>query len=269
MTVRLLVVVLLGVSACATTSQADAYTGPGSCEQGAELPCAEWGEKLLREGDRPRAIEAYGKSCESGNLSSCMTEGRLRKEAGDYSGAEKPLRKVYETDDARAAEALAEVYEARGGVGDREAAKDMRHAAPALNKPATEVMYAFRATTQHGARGELSFNLQPMAFLDRRLGFGANVVLGGGRSAEFNGTFAYQHYVSDWLVPYGKLMLGKMQDGDYHAMNVGGEVGGKLCLEDIGHLNMALGVSRGSGGYFSIGIGINGIIALAILAQIR
>ncbi|WP_338866777.1 hypothetical protein [Myxococcus stipitatus] len=251
-------------------SPGEEYTGPGSCEQGAELPCAEWGAKLLREGDRPRATEAFGKACEGGDVSSCVTEGRLRKEDGDYSGAEKPLRKVYETqEDARAAVALAEVYEARGDSGDLQSAEALRHAAPALDKPATEVAYSFRASTRYGARGELSFNLQPMAFLDRRLGFGANIVLGGDRAAEVNGTFAYQHYVNEWFVPYGKMMLGRLQDRSLVAMNMGGEVGAKLCLEDIGHLNMALGVSRGSGGYFSVGIGLNGIIVLAILAQVR
>ncbi|WP_141646838.1 hypothetical protein [Myxococcus llanfairpwllgwyngyllgogerychwyrndrobwllllantysiliogogogochensis] len=269
MRVLLLVMCAVGVTACATTTSR-AEWAPPSCEPGAVLPCAEWGAKLLREGDRPRAIEAYGKACEEGDLSSCMTEGKLRKESGDLSGAERPLTKVYETGDVAAALALAEVHEAKGQAVDQQAAARLRHQAPAMDKPATEVLFAMRTGSEMGTGLELSFNLQPMAFMDRRLGFGANMVFGGEDGlVETNGFAAYQHYVSPYVVPYARAMVGGMTSGQDTLLNLGGETGVKLCLEDIGHLNVAAGVSRASGGYFSVGLGLNGIIVLAILLQYR
>ncbi|MCY0995852.1 hypothetical protein OWM54_01735 [Myxococcus sp. MISCRS1] len=264
---RLLVMCLFGATACATTPTTPA--APPSCEPGALLPCAEWGRKLLREGDRYRATEAFAKACEEGDLSACMTEGELRKEAGDYNGAERPLRKVYDTGQESAAIALAEVHEARGGPRDLQLASDFRHEALALNKPATEVVFALRVTTEAGAATELSFNLQPMAFHHRRLGFGFNTVLGPPDLFELNGFGGYQHYVSPWLIPYARLMMGARSVAGGSALNVGGEAGAKVAWEDIGHINMAAGVSMASGGYFSVGLGLNGIIVLAILLQIR
>ncbi|MFY2560864.1 hypothetical protein ACN469_24880 [Corallococcus terminator] len=266
--VWLLVMCAVGVTACATTPRTESATP--SCEQGAVLPCPEWGAKLLREGDRPRAIEAFAKSCEDGDLSSCMTEGQLRKESGDLVGAERPLTKVYDTGDEKAALALADVHEAKGQAVDLRAAAQLRREAPAMNKPDTEVLFAMRTGSEMGTGLELSFNLQPMAFMDRRLGFGANMVLGGNDGlVEANGFAAYQHYLTPFVVPYARAMVGGMGSGQETLLNLGGEAGVKLCLEDVGHLNMAAGVSRASGGYLSVGLGLNGLIVLAILLQIR
>ncbi|MCP3064972.1 hypothetical protein LXT21_39985 [Myxococcus sp. K38C18041901] len=264
---RLLLMCLFGMTACATTPTAP--PARPSCEPGALLPCAEWGEKLLREGDRYRATEAFAKACEEGNLSACMTEGELRKEAGDYNGAERPLRKVYDTGQESAAIALAEVHEARGNPTDLQLAAGYRHEALALNKPDTEFVFALRVTTEAGAATELSFNLQPMAFNDRRLGFGLNTVLGPPDLFELNVFGAYQHYVSSWFVPYARMMMGARSVPGGSGLNVGGEAGAKVAWEDIGHINVATGVSMASGGYFSVGLGLNGLIVLALLLQVR
>ncbi|MCP3104966.1 hypothetical protein LZ198_39485 [Myxococcus sp. K15C18031901] len=254
--------------ACATAPMARSV--PQSCEQGVVLPCSEWGAQLLREGDRPRAIEAFGRACDGGDLDSCQQAGRLRLEDGDLKGAEAPLTKVYETGSPESALALAELHERRNIGDDALVAERLHREALSALSPVTELMYTMRINLSDPIGHELSFNIQPMAFRQRSIAFGMNAVLSpASMTSELNGFVAYQHYVRSWFVPYGRVMTGSLFDdhGRYDGVNVGGEVGAKLCLESLGHLNFAAGFSRGSPGYFSVGIGLDGIVALYILAH--
>lgn len=254
--------------ACATMPP-PAVSVPPSCEQGALLPCAEWGAQLLREGDRPRAKEAFGRACDTGDLNSCRTLGRLRMEDGDLTGAEPPLLKVYETGTPAAATELAELREKRNVGDDARSAAALRREALSALSPPTELMYTMRINLADGIGHELSFNIQPMIFRQRTVSIGVNAILNPeSMNSELNGFVTYQHYMKPWFIPYGKLMTGSMFDANgSDGVNVGGEVGAKLALDSVGHLNFAAGVSRGSPGYFSVGIGLDGILALYILAH--
>ena len=246
-------VVLCGsLMACATARPVSPAAG---CEQGEPWACNEWGGQLREQGERKGADAAYGLACEQGVLSSCLAQGRLRLEDGDLAGAEPPLRQVYEANDEAGALALADLHEARG---DAEAAAHLRWEAPALDKPGFEFLFAYRMDLRGRLAPEISLNIQPLALFERRLSFGAHSAFSSRSGlAELNGFIAYQHFESSWLVPYGKLLVGSGQ-----GLNLGGEVGTKLCMGGIGHLNLAAGGSSTSGGYVSLGLGLDGLLVL-------
>lgn len=251
----------LGCAACATTS--GAMSAGADCERGTAWACARWGEELLQQGDRAGADQAFGRACDAGNASACTEQGRLRMEGGDPAGAEAPLIKAYRDSDEEGALALADLREARGGKRDLESAERLRREAPALDKPDFEFVFAYRADVSNGLGSDIAMNIQPMGFFERRLSFGANVVFTRGGASELNGFIGYQHFVSSWLVPYARVMVGGVPDAvPGQGPNVGAEMGAKLCLGALGHLNLAAGSSRASPGYLSLGLGLNGIIVL-------
>lgn len=248
------------LAACATTGP---VSRGSACHDGEAYACGQWGDELLQQGERDAADLAYGRACEEGVTSYCLAQGRLRMEQGDLAGAEPPLIKVYEASLEEGAVALADLREARGGAGDLEAAARLRREAPALDKPSTEFVFAYRMDVSRGLGMDLTLNIQPLALFERRLSFGAHTTFGGSGPAALNGFAGYQHFFSSWLVSYARLMVGgALNAAPGQGPNVGVELGGKLCLDSIGHLNLAVGSSRVSPGYVSLGIGLDGLIVL-------
>lgn len=255
------------LAACATTRPMSFVT---ACEQGSAYACGEWGEEFLRRGDREGADKAFGLACEQGALPYCLAQGRLRMEDGDLTGAEPPLVKVYQAEWEQGAEALADLREARGGVEDVEAAARLRREAPALDKPDFEFVFAYRVDASNGVGPDISLNIQPMGLFERRLSFGAQAAFSMEGPSEVNGFVGYQHFLSSWLVTYARLLVGGALTAiPGQGPNVGAELGAKLCLGSVGHLNLAAGSSRSSPGYVSMGIGLDGIIVLIAAAHIR
>ncbi|MFP2906795.1 hypothetical protein ACLESD_17425 [Pyxidicoccus sp. 3LFB2] len=260
MRVRLLMLLAPLCVACATTG---AMSSMSACEQGVASACGRWGEELLQQGEHAAADKALGIACEAGDLPSCLAQGRMRMEAGDLDGAEPPLARMYEADDEEGTLALADLREARGGVGAAETAARLRRLAPALDKPDFEFVFAYRADAVNGLGSDISLNIQPLGLFERRLTFGTNVAFRQSGPSELNGFVGYQHFLASWLAPYGRVMLGGAFDAaPGQGPNVGAEVGAKLCLGSLGHLNLAAGTSRVSPGYVSLGVGLNGLLVL-------
>lgn len=246
--------------ACATMGP---VTPAAGCRDGEAYACGRWGDELLQQGERDAADVAYGTACEQGFTSYCLAQGRLRMERGDLTGAEPPLVKVYEASDEEGTLALADLREVRGGAGDLESAAHLRWEAPALDKPAFEFVFGSRMDVSNGLGMDITLNIQPLALFERRLSFGAHTAFSTSGAAELNGFAGYQHFFSSWLVGYARLLVGgALNAAPGQGPNVGAEVGGKLCLGSIGHLNLAMGSSRASPGYVSLGIGLDGLIVL-------
>jgi hypothetical protein len=254
------VLVSVGCAACATTQ---VLSSRSACEQGRTSGCGPWGDELLQQGDIAGADRAFGLGCNAGDTKACLALGRLRMEGGDLNGAEPPLTKVYLGDDEEGALALADLREARGGERDLESAARLRREAPALDKPDFEFVFAYRVDAANGLGNDISLNIQPLAFFERRLTFGGNVAFARSGASELNGFIGYQHFMSSWLLSYARLMVGGALDAiPGQGPNVGGELGVKLCLGSLGHLNIAVGSSRASPAYMSMGLGLNGILVL-------
>ena len=268
---RLLAGVLaLLATACATTTEAPVSPEErlarmrGACEQGHPSWCDAWGDALLERGDRAGAESAYGRACVGGNPWSCITQGRMLMERGELTAAEAPLRKAQEDELEEAYTALAELHEARGGPGAQATAERLRWDGLAVDKPVLEVLVGYRSDVSGVPGLEFAFNLQPMLLLSRRLSLGLHgaTVQDG---AELNGFIAYQHYVSTWVVPYARLLLGSMDPAEGRSrLNYGGEVGVKLTAGPLGHLNFSLGSSRASPFHVSLGVGFNAVFLLLL-----
>jgi hypothetical protein len=252
----------LTLAACATTSAA--YHPEKDCEAGSSGACSDWGNMLLAQGDTPRAEAAYGKACEAGLMESCIAQGRLLMQQGNLEAAELPLRKAYVEEELGSYEALAEFHEARQGPGDGQVAESLRWDEPALDKPFAEVVIAYRAGYPEVLGTAVTLNLQPMFLLSRRLSLGGHFVTSGS-APELNGFIGYQHFLSDTVVTYARLLVGSLADGPSEGrLNLGGEMGLKLCWGPIGHLDFALGSSVGSPLHVSVGVGFNAIFLLFV-----
>lgn len=248
---------------CATTSVA--YHPQKDCAAGSASACEDWGDTLVKQGDEQRAEEAYGQACDGGLITSCITQGQLLIQQGELDAAETPLRRAYLDENPRGYEALAELYQARGDTRSLEIAQGLRFEAPAIDKPATEVISRFSMNERGKGGSELIVNIQPMALLSRRLTLGMHVSFGSG---ELNGFVGYQHFVSSWAVPFARVMLGKVLGAPAgEDFNYGGELGVKLCLGPVGHLEFAIGSSRAGPLHMSVGLGLNGIIVLLAAAR--
>ncbi|HYO54180.1 hypothetical protein [Archangium sp.] len=245
--------------ACATSA---AYHPQKDCAAGSAGACADWGHELADRGEKQQAEAAYGQACEGGLVMSCITQGQLLMERGELDAAEHPLRKAYLEEFPEAHEALADLYQARGSPGDLEIAEGLRFEAPAIDKPAVEFVYHFRMDSRGSPGTALTFNIQPMAFLSRRLDLGFHAAFGAGL-VELNGFIGYQHFASTWAVPYVRVMLGGLPGAPPGlGFNYGGELGLKLCLGSIGHLEFAVGSSRASPLHASVGLGLNALFLL-------
>ena len=264
--VWLAVLLPLVTAACATTSVA--YHPQKDCEAGSASACVDWGDELAGRGEKLQAEAAYGQACQGGVVMSCITQGQFLMRRGELEAAEHPLRKAYVEEFPEAYEALADLYQARGTASDLKIAEGLRFEAPALDKPATEFVYHFRMDALGNPGTAITFNVQPMAFLSRRLdiGFHAAFDFGAG-STELNGFLGYQHFASTWAVPYARVMLGGLPGAPPGmGLNYGGELGLKLCLGPIGHLDFAVGSSRASPLHASVGLGFNGLFLLLAAA---
>ncbi|QRN92817.1 hypothetical protein JRI60_26775 [Archangium violaceum] len=254
----------LVTAACATSA---AYHPQKDCAAGSPGACVDWGDELVQRGAKQEAETAYGQACEGGISTSCITQGRLMMERGELEGAEHPLRKAYLEEFPEAYEALADLYQARGGPQELEIAGDLRFDAPAIDKPAVEAVYHYRVGYPGSLGGALTLNVQPMAFLSRRLDIGFHAAFGTG-PAELNGFIGYQHFTSTWVVPYARVMLGGIPGAPSgQGLNYGGELGLKLCAGPIGHLELAVGSSRASPLHVSVGLGLNAIFLLLLAAH--
>ncbi|AKQ66961.1 putative lipoprotein [Myxococcus hansupus] len=265
---RLAVLVLMTplFVACATSQALPRGT---ACDRGQLWACNEWGDQLLQDGDRSQAEDAFVRACDGGSERGCLALGRLRIADGNLAGAEAPLVTVYENDSEEGALALAELYEARGGPDHARAAAKLRHEAPALDKPPFDFAMQYRIGAWRPT-ADLALNIQPMAFLDRRLSIGTNLAYTSLGVSEWNGFVGYQHFARSWLVPYGRVMMGTATRYSRDpGFNVGAEVGAKLAWSYIGHVNVAAGMSQASGGYMSVGVGLNGIFVLLALLHVR
>jgi hypothetical protein len=255
----LAVLLPLITTACATSA---AYHPQKDCEAGSAGACVDWGDALVARGDTQQAESAYGQACQGGIAMSCITQGRLLMGRGELDAAELPLRKAYLEEFPEAYEALADLHQARGDPANLRIAEGLRFEAPAIDKPAAEVVYHYRVDSRGGLGGAMTFNLQPMAFLSRRLDIGFNAVFGASPT-ELNGFIGYQHFSSTWTVPYARVMLGGIPGAPPGmGFNYGGELGLKLCLGPIGHLEFAVGSSRASPLHASVGLGLNAIFLL-------
>lgn len=108
----------------------------------------------------------------------------------------------------------------------------------------------------------LALNVQPMFAWSRRLSFGVQAALGPG-PGELNGFVGYQHFATPWLVPYANVQAGWGSQPYAHGfLNVGAEAGLKLAFGPLGHLNVAVGSSRGSPLHVSVGLGLNYLLVL-------
>jgi hypothetical protein len=249
----------LVTAACATSA---AYHPQKDCAAGSAWACVDWGDELVAQGDTRQAETAYSQGCEGGISTSCITQGQLLMKRGELEAAEPPLRKAYVEEFPEAHEALADLYQARGSPGDLEIARGLRFEAPAIDKPAVEYIGHFRVDSRGGFGSAVTLNVQPMLFFSRRLDVGFHGAFGAGMT-ELNGFVGYQHFASTWLVPYARVMLGGLPGTPPgQALNYGADVGLKLCLGPIGHLEFSAGSSRGSPLHASVGLGINAIFLL-------
>ncbi len=258
---RALLVVLppLALAACATTSAA--YHPEKDCEAGSSWACSDWGNRLLAQGDTPGAEAAHGKACEAGVMESCIAQGRLLMQLGNLEAAELPLRKAYVEEVPDSHEALAEFHEARQAPGDRHVAESLRWDAAAIDKPFAEMVVAYRLSASGALGTVVTANVQPMVFFSRRLSLGLHAATGAG-PVELNGFIGYQHFLTSFAVTYARLLVGSVADSPESRLNLGGELGLKLCWGPIGHLDFALGSSAGSPLHVSVGVGFNAIFLL-------
>ncbi|WP_224250085.1 hypothetical protein [Hyalangium gracile] len=228
-----------------------------ACEQGNGYACSSWGQQLLQQGEPQQAENAFGRACENGLVDDCITQGQLMMERGELDGAEPPLIKGYEAESQPATLALIDLYQARRAPGDEARVRQLSWDAPAIDKPPREVMFWWRPTITGELQYALAYSFQPMEFWSRRMTLGVHFAGADDRAVELNASVGYQHFLTSEVVPYGTLLLG----GAFQkrTFNAGLEVGVKLCLGSIGHLNLGGGMSVGSPFHASIGLGINSL----------
>ena len=239
-----------------------------TCAKGDPAACAAEGQQALMDGDRARAVTAHGRACTGGVLESCIKEGRLRMESGDLVGAEPPLRRAQAAELRDAYVGLADLYDARGSPLDHRMAQRLHWDALAVDQPDSEFISSYRVglapfsnTASLSVAAEL--RLQPMAFFSRRLAVGAQTSVGP-LGAELLGLVGYQHFISEWLILYGDLLAGA-RPGRRVPARRGRQVGIKLALGPIGHINLGVGSTAGNPLHVSVGVGFNALFLLYAL----
>lgn len=263
-------VVLLpcALAACATTPFGPQAPPPDletQCNAGELGACEAWGHRLAYEGQPDAAMVAFGRACAGGVVSSCLEEGRLRVARGDLDGAEQPLRRAYEADSEDGAEALANLQSARGNEAE---ASRLRFEALAMDKSTTEVVMAYRVGLAGDSGFAIDLNVQPMAFLARRLNVGVNLAIESSGYGSLNGYVGYQYFLTSWAAPYARVLLGApLARGS--GPEVGFETGMKLFGGALAHLGVALGSSRLGSTYMTLELGMDWVLFLMFAAQIR
>ena len=72
----------------------------------------------------------------------------------------------------------------------------------------------------------------------------------------------YQHFAAEWLVPYVAVRAGSAP-GETRGPNVGADLGVKLALAPLGHVDLSLGATRAGGLHASVGLGLDWLLVLA------
>lgn len=238
---------------------------PATCAQGNVGLCRYEATQHLSRGERAQAAEALGRGCEGGLVPDCIEAGELLLADGKLQEAEPPLQRARQEGWGAAYEPLARLHEAKGGEAELAAAHRLRWQARSVDHPDAEVTFWYRWSEGGGVGSVLALNLQPMWAHSRRVSFGVQLALNPGLS-ELNGFVGYQHFATDWLVPYGNVQLGR-GDGAGPFLNVGAEAGVKLALGPLGHLNLAVGSSRASPFHVSVGLGLDYLLVLIAALQ--
>ncbi|RKH13101.1 hypothetical protein D7V97_06580 [Corallococcus sp. CA053C] len=254
---------LLTVACATTSSNVRIPTLQEQCEGGSSSSCEAWGQQLTVDHRTEEADRAFGLACAMGANSSCLEQGRLRMERGDLDGAEPPLRKAYDDDLEEGALALAELQEARG---DAVGASRLRWEALAIDKSTVEVALGWRILWQGGLGAGLDINVQPMGLGARRLTLGANLSFED-QAASLNATVGYQHFVTNWMAPYARVLVGPYLGSQRNPLNLGAEAGVKFFAGPVGHLGVALGTSFDGSTYTVIEAGLDWVLALVVLAH--
>lgn len=259
----LLALPVLLSTGCAHTQRAHPeMEPPPSCVTGFAALCLSEGGAALVRGDRALAEEDYAKACEAAYGDACLRLGRLELEDGNLEGAEPALREALTSETKAAYEALADLEEARGR---RDVAANLREQSLAVEHPDAEVTGWYRVGLgggRVGSGGAVALNVQPMPFLSRRLCIGFEAAFGPGPN-ELMGYVGYQRFVTDFFIPYANVQAGALIGaGAETRFDMGAEMGIKLALGPVGHLNAAVGASDGSPLHFSIGLGLNYLLAL-------
>ncbi|MBJ6763762.1 hypothetical protein JGU66_23570 [Myxococcaceae bacterium JPH2] len=267
--VRWLGPLLLGaLSACVTVPRVPPPPPDlqAECDAGRVSSCQSLGGQRMGEGKPEDAADAFAKACNQGDVASCITAGRIRMDHGDLDGAEPPLRQGFDADNEEATLALADLHAARGDAAE---AERLRWAALAVEKSLVEAVLGARL----GLGGEtgmmFDIHVQPMSFLARRINLGLSMSAMTHRKSELNSYVGYQHFLTSWAAPYARMFLGAGWHNNTPELNVGGEVGMKLILGEIGHLGVAFGTTSVGGSYFGIQLGLDWKLALAIALQVH
>ncbi|RKH66479.1 hypothetical protein [Corallococcus llansteffanensis] len=256
---------LLTVACATTASNTRVPTLEENCNGGSASACEVWGQQLLVDHRTEDADRAFGLACAMGSTSACLTQGRDRLERGDLEGAEPPLRKAYDEELEEGALALADLQEARG---DAAGASRFRYEALSIDKSTTEFALGWRIPWNGGLGWALDVNVQPMGLKARRLTLGLNLGFDPER-ASLNATVGYQHFVTNWMAPYARALVGPhLQGSRRNPLNLGAEAGVKLFAGPIGHLGVAMGASFDGSVYTVIEAGLDWVLTLVVLAHL-
>lgn len=235
------------------------------CEGGDASACAELANAKLQAKDAAAAEDAWLRACSLGHLGSCATLGKRRLERNDFDGAEPLLQKAGDAGDADAARALLSLHERRDRPGDADSAAELRAAAAALEKPDVEGVFLWRFGPAGSSSAGFALNIQPMAFWNRRINAGFYLA-GGSTPFELDGFLGAQSFVNEYVAGYVRVLVGTIPDASPNqGLNYGAELGAKLCLGEVGHVEASIGSSRASPMHVSLGLGLNGLILLALL----
>jgi hypothetical protein len=253
--------------ACATTHEYTRVpTLEEKCSGGSASACESWARQLTVDQRLEEADRAYALACEFGSTASCLTVGQQRLERGELDAAEKPLRQAYDAETEEGALALADLEAARG---DTVTAERLRYEALSIDKSTTEFALGWRIPWNGGMGFALDVNVQPMGLKARRLILGLN--LGAEpESVSLNATVGYQHFVTSWFAPYARGLVGpRLDSGRGVPINVGAEAGVKVFGGPLGHLGAGLGTSLDGSTYVVMEAGLDWVLTLMVLANLR
>ncbi|MBF5042099.1 hypothetical protein FGE12_06810 [Aggregicoccus sp. 17bor-14] len=264
---RLLLPALLASLLCAGCATVPTRPPPSTCAEGNAGLCRFEATQHLARGERPQAVEALGRGCGAGLVTDCVEQGELLLEDGQLDAAEPPLERAKQEGWSGAYAPLARLHEARATPADLATAHQLRRDVLSIDHPDAEVLWWYRASEAHGPGAVLALNIQPMWARSRRLNFGVQWALTP-NPTELTGFVGYQHFATDWLVPYANVQAGwgSRGYGESGFFDAGVEGGVKLALGPLGHLNFAVGSSRGSPLHLSVGVGLNYLLVLAAAA---
>jgi tetratricopeptide (TPR) repeat protein len=240
-----------------------------TCATGDRWACFHDGQASEKRGDRASAVEAFSAACRLNLLDGCLEEGRLHTALGELDAAEAPLRRVQADDRADAYDALADLYDARA---NHTTAQQLRRDGLAIEQPDAEFVGTYRipiagVIAYEGPSYAIDLRIHPMAFDSRRLTGGLELVMNPHGVQEVFAAVGLQHFVTDWFILYGEALAGGKPHG--FPLDVGAEGGVELALGYVGHLDVGFGSTVASPLHFSVGLGLDWIAALDIVAHLH